>query len=114
MKNVRSGRISRKMIQRAKIQREAGSEKYVENYRFRNGVEAIPSQLRRNQNIDHLPYRGLLRKKQGYVLAIAAINVRRVLKYAQKDAEKALDYCFKLLFQAIFVKMESISQIIWN
>ena len=114
MKNVRSGRISRKMIQRAKIQREAGSEKYVENYRFRNGVEAIPSQLRRNQNIDHLPYRGLLRKKQGYVLAITAINVRRVLKYAQEDAEKALNYCFKLLFQAIFVKMESISQIIWN
>ena len=58
-------------------------------------VLSDPSQLRRNQNIDHLPYRGLLRKKQGYVLAITAINVRRVLRYALEDAEKGIEFLFQ-------------------
>lgn len=88
-KNVRSGRVSSKQIQRATMQQEMGTENFVENYRFRNGVEAIPSQLRRNQNIDYLPFKGLVRKKRGHLLAIVAINVRRVLRYASKDSRKA-------------------------
>ena len=36
------------------------------------------------QKIDHLPYRGFLRKKIAYAMAVLAINVRRVLKYTQE------------------------------
>lgn len=89
-KNVRSGHISAKQIQRAVMQQEMGTEEFAKNYRFRNGVEAIPSQLRNNQNIDDLPFIGLVRKKQGYLLALVAINVRRVLRYTCEDRKKAL------------------------
>lgn len=109
-KRVRSGNISRKMIQRAEIQRTIRSDEFEENYRFRNGVEAIPSQLRRNQKIDNLPYRGFLRKKMGYFLAITAINVRRALRYAQEDAKKVLESIFQLVFTGILVNLDLISQ----
>ncbi len=49
-KRVRSGTISQKKIQRAHLQRTMKSEEAIANYRFRNGVEAIPNQLRRNGN----------------------------------------------------------------
>ncbi|MBF0580278.1 hypothetical protein IM774_10965, partial [Erysipelotrichaceae bacterium RD49] len=71
----------------------------------------IPSQLRRNQKIDNLPYRGFLRKKMGYFLAITAINVRRALRYAQEDAKKVLDYIFQLVFTGILVNFDLNSQI---
>ena len=109
-KHVRSGRISQKMIQRAQLQRQTQTAEFGDNYRFRNGVEAIPSQLRRMQNIDHLPFRGLVRKKQGFVLAITAINVRRVLRYAKEGAKNGLDFCFQNLLTVIFVKTGTNSQ----
>ena len=93
------------------MQRSTQTEKFMENYRFRNGIEAIPSQLRRNHKIDHLPYRGLLRKKFGYAMAVLAINVRRVLKYAQEDAKRALDLCLQLLLMTELVILFDISQV---
>lgn len=113
-KRVRSGTISQKKIQRAHLQRTMKSEEAIANYRFRNGVEAIPNQLRRNQKIDTLPFRGLVRKKFGYTLAITAINVRRVLKYAQEDAKQALDLLVSSLIQAMYVKYAPISHIELN
>ncbi len=113
-KKVRSGTISHKMIQRANLQRTMKSEEAIADFRFRNGVEAIPSQLRRNQKIDFLPFRGLVRKKFGYVLAITAINVRRVLKYAQEDAKKALDLLISELIQALYVNFGPISHTEFN
>lgn len=109
-KRVRSGNVSKTQIARAKMQQMRGDE-YEQNYRFRNGVEAIPSQLRRDQNIDKMPFRGLLRKKQGYGLAVAAINARRVIRYAKEDAKKGFDLCMHQLKGLIFVKNKILSQI---
>lgn len=109
-KRVRSGIISQKKIDRAEMQRSMHGEKFEENYKFRNGVEAIPSQLRRDQNIDHLPFRGLLRKKQGYVLAVAAINARRVLRYVREDLKTHFEQFGTMLFRLVFVIFSSFSQ----
>lgn len=75
VKHVRSGKVSNKMIQRANLRRRMNSEEYKKIRCFRNGVEAIPSQLRRNQNIDRMPDKGLVRKKLGYWMLFLAINV---------------------------------------
>ncbi|UNT96076.1 hypothetical protein [Allobaculum mucilyticum] len=89
------------------------SEEAIANYRFRNGVEAIPNQLRRNQKL--IPFRsGVSAQKFGYTLAITAINVRRVLKYAQEDAKQALDLLVSSLIQAMYVKYAPISHIELN
>lgn len=53
-------------------------------------------------------------KKFGYVLAITAINVRRVLKYAQEDAKKALDLLISELIQALYVNFSPISHTEFN
>ncbi|UNT96590.1 hypothetical protein [Allobaculum mucilyticum] len=55
-----------------------------------------------------------MRKKFGYTLAITAINVRRVLKYAQEDAKQALDLLVSSLIQAMYVKYAPISHIELN
>lgn len=75
---------------RAQMQQQMHGAEYEQNYWFRNGVEAIPSKLRRDQNIDRMPFRGLLCKKQVYALAVVAINARRVVRYAKEDGKKAL------------------------
>lgn len=80
-KRVRSGMVSQKAINRAKIQRTMTTEEFVKNYRFRNGVEAIPSQLRRDQNIDKMPVRGKSRKAAWYYLSLMAINARRIFRF---------------------------------
>lgn len=113
-KNVRSGNVSPKQIQRAQLQRKIKSEEYQKVYRFRNGVEAIPSQLRRNQKIDNLPYKGLVRKKIGYFEALMAINLRRVETYVKEDAKKASESLTDLIFNLIFVKIADISQILFQ
>lgn len=63
-KRVRSGNVSKTQIDIAKMQQQMNGDEYEEIYRFRNGVEAIPKQLRRNQNIHKMLFRGLLRKKK--------------------------------------------------
>lgn len=113
-KRVRSGRVSAKMVQRAQLQRTIGSESYMVNYRFRNGVEAIPSQLRRKQKIGHMPYRGLVRKKFGFRGAILGINIRRALRYAMEDAQKASKSLYQKLLFVIFVKFGVLSQRIFK
>ena len=47
-----------------------------------NGVEGIPSVLRRRYDIDNIPAFGLPRLKMWFSLKIGAVNVKRVLAYA--------------------------------
>jgi hypothetical protein len=75
-------RVSGKTIQRAAYLKKLSTKDYqiVENKR--NGVEGIPSVLRRRYGVDHMPVRGLLRSKCWFDLKIGAINVMRVLAIA--------------------------------
>jgi hypothetical protein len=54
------------------------ADKYRELQRKRNGVEGIPSILRRRYHVDEMPVRGYLRSKLWFSFKIGAINARRM------------------------------------
>jgi hypothetical protein len=62
--------------------KKLSTEEYQTVKNKRNGVEGIPSILRRRYGVDHMPVRGLLYSKCWYNLKIGAINVMRVLAVA--------------------------------
>ena len=49
--------------------------------RVRNGVETIPSMLRRRYGIDHMPVRGAIRMKHMFGFKIGALNFRKLSIY---------------------------------
>lgn len=72
--------LSSKTVERSKQQRYMNTEEFKKYGRFRNGVEAIPSILRRKYQIDKMPVRGKLRSKLFFGFKIAAINVQRLFQ----------------------------------
>ena len=71
--------LSTKSIKRAEYSQKLSTEEYKEHARKRNGVEGIPSVLRRRYNVDNMPVRGLVRSKLFFGLKIASINVKRAI-----------------------------------
>ncbi len=76
--------ITEKTVQRALYLKKYSLAEYQELAKIRNGVEGIPSILRRRYNVDHMPVRGYLRSKMSFAFKVAAINVKRVLKKAKQ------------------------------
>ena len=72
--------ITEKMVQRASYLQKLSSEEYRSLSKKRNGVEGLPSVLRRRYHVDNMPVRGLVRSKIWFSFKIGAINVKRVLK----------------------------------
>ena len=72
--------ISEKMVDRSAYLEKMDSKEYRELSKKRNGVEGIPSILRRKYNVDQMPVRGLVRSKMWFAFKIAAINVKNLLK----------------------------------
>jgi hypothetical protein len=62
------------------------TEKYSVLQKIRNGVEGIPSILRRKYHVDVIPVRGLVRSKIWFSFKIGAINAKKVLKMAAEMA----------------------------
>lgn len=81
--------VSTKMVERAKYAKKLSSEEYKKLTRQRNGVEGIPSVLRRKYNVDHIPTRGFLRSKTFFLFKIGAYNIKKLLKYIPKTREKS-------------------------
>jgi hypothetical protein len=73
-------KLSQDMINRANYIQSISVEEYITLQKKRNGVEGIPSILRRRYNIDRVPVRGYLSSKFWYTMKIGAINVSRMLK----------------------------------
>ena len=65
---------------RAKQAKKMNDENYRQIINKRNGVEGLPSLLRRKYGVDHMPIRGLVRGKIWFAFKIAAINSRRLVK----------------------------------
>lgn len=74
--------ITENMVQRAAYLKKLSSDEYRTLSKKRNGVEGLPSILRRRYNVDHMPVRGLVRSKIWFSFKIGAINVKRMLKRA--------------------------------
>lgn len=89
-KRVYRRTISQKSKHRAQQQRFRSSDEFSKYTRFRNGVETIPSLLRRKYGIDHMPVRGLTRTKQLFGLKIAALNIGKFCNYMRNRDKCAL------------------------
>lgn len=81
-------RVSRKTVSenakhRAEQQRYRNTEEFKKLSRFRNGVETIPSALRRKYQVDKMPVRGLIRGRFWFGCKIGALNFRKFCKYMQ-------------------------------
>ena len=80
--------VSQKQSERAKVQRKMASPLFKIMGRIRNGVETIPSMLRRRYDIDDMPVRGIIRMKHMFGFKIGALNFRKLSIYLD-----ALDQC---------------------
>jgi hypothetical protein len=87
---------------RAEYYRKTQTDEYKQYARKRNGVEGIPSVLRRRYNIDRMPVRGLVRSKIWMGFKIGALNTVRVLRYAEQMAAALLYYLFSPIFSNIY------------
>lgn len=73
--------VSWKAVKRAEQLRCMKTEKFKEFADFRNGVEAIPSLLRRKYRVDKMPVRGKKATKLFFGFKIAALNFKKLLSY---------------------------------
>ena len=73
--------ISWKSVERAKQQKYMKSEEFKEHARFRNGVESLPSIIRRRYHADRMPVRGKLKTKLFFGFKIAALNFQKLFNF---------------------------------
>jgi len=69
--------------QRAEQQRFRSTEEFSKFTKFRNGVESIPSYLRRFHNVDHIPGRGHKRVRMFFGFKIGASNIKKFCRFKQ-------------------------------
>jgi hypothetical protein len=72
-------RLSTKTISRAILSSKLSTEEYKKYARKRNGVEGVPSVLRRRYRMDEMPVRGLVRTKMWMGFKIGAMNVKKLI-----------------------------------
>jgi hypothetical protein len=78
--------VSWKMAEHAKQLRHMKTEEFIECAHYRNGVESIPSILRRKYHVDQMPVRGKLQTKLFFSFKVAAINFKKLLDFMdQRD-----------------------------
>ena len=77
-----SREISWKAVNRAKMLRYMKTEEFHELCHFRNGVEAIPSLLRRKYHVDKIPAHGKRQMRFYFGFKIAALNFQKLFDYA--------------------------------
>ena len=82
--------ISLKSKVRALEQRYRKTEEFKGLAAIRNGIESIPSVLRRKYGVDEMPVRGKIRTKQLFGFKVAAINFTKLCKYQQSLASSSL------------------------
>ena len=75
--------LSVKSKQRAIQQRNRNTDEFKAYSRFRNGVESIPSILRRKYHVDRMPVRGYISTTMLFGLKIGALNFNRFCTYLQ-------------------------------
>lgn len=80
--------LSHKAVNRAKQLRFMKTEEFKNYEHLRNGVEAIPSLLRRRYHVDKIPAHGQKRTRLYFGFKIAAINFQKLLNY-----NNSLDSC---------------------
>ena len=72
--------IYKNSIVRAQLQKQIKSVEFRDYTRLRNGIETVPSNIRRNYHLEKLP-RGKQRGKFFFGCKIAALNFRKLFRY---------------------------------
>lgn len=80
--------LSWKTVSRAKQLRYMKTPEFIELAKIRNGVESLPSILRRKYSVDKMPVRGKLMTKLFFGFKVAALNFKKLLGYLS-----SLDNC---------------------
>ena len=80
-KRVSSVTVSVKAHERAKQQRYMGTEEFRNLFKIRNGVETVPSILRRIYHTDRMPVRGLISGRFFFGCKIGALNFKKLFTY---------------------------------
>lgn len=88
-KRVSTVIVSVKSSARAKNQRQMHTEEFKNLARIRNGVETIPSILRREYHVDEMPVRGKLAGKFFFGCKIAALNFRKLFNFRKGQGNYA-------------------------
>ena len=81
---------SHSMRARAIQKRDRKSDNFREMSHFRNGVETVPSFMRRKYGVDHMPVRGKIRGKMFFGFKIGAANFAKFCKYMQSSGSCSL------------------------
>lgn len=74
--------VSWKSVGRAKQLQYMKTEEFSVYAKFRNGVEAIPSLLRRRYHVDKIPVHGKNRTRLFFGFKIAALDFQKLLDYS--------------------------------
>lgn len=82
--------VSKKARKRAEQIRIRHSEDFRKLSNIRNGVETIPSMLRRMFQIDRMPVRGFQRCKMYFGIKVCALNINKLCRYLQGERSSAL------------------------
>ena len=77
-------KLTKKQIIRAVEARNRGTELFSAESRYRNGVETIPSILRRRYRVDEMPVRGLSRTRFRFGIAIGGLNFMKLWSFIKK------------------------------
>lgn len=88
-KHVASMFISKNGVNRARAKRFMGTERFKLLARIRNGVETIPSLLRKQYRADRMPVRGCIPSRLFFGFKVAALNFRKLMTYRKKRGNYA-------------------------
>lgn len=88
-KRVSTVVVSAKSSARAKQQRQMHTEEFKNLARIRNGVETVPSILRREYHVDEMPVRGKLAGKFFFGCKVAALNFRKLFNFRRGQGNYA-------------------------
>ena len=80
--------LSWKTVSRAKQLEYMKTSEFIELAKIRNGVESLPSILRRKYDVDEMPVRGKLKTKLFFGFKVGAINFKKLFDY-----QNSLDSC---------------------
>lgn len=80
-KRVATIKLAQRTSYHAQQQRFLKTDEFKALARYRNGVETVPAALRSRHNIDKMPVRGLTKCRLYFGIKIAAMNVRKLVKY---------------------------------
>ena len=81
--------VSETSAKRAQTQRNMQTEEFKNLARLRNGVETIPSILRRKFNVDKIPVRGLDNLRFWLAPKIGALNFKKLFNYISQRGNYA-------------------------